>query len=402
MDLAIEGKDPNFIFFGGSFLHLCSLLSFVEEQKQKGIQMSGVICDINDSADVKQFNAGHIERLGSGLFKYISVSDKDIDLGQNMAGSLGNMLSLLKRTRFNASAEHLVLSQEKPLYFFYPAPSEPNEEIWNTVLSLSNKVEFLHYDEGVGSYLLNKEDWFELGLSRVEGFKNKAILRIMHSLARPIKIIQEKSLSRLVKYQRYGMFLENDDKFVVSQRNALLYKNAFEQLGKIQNNANCDYGQSVIIAGTHMFERNNAVDSEVGFYKQLIDLIQRYNIEVIIRPHPCETNIEKYKGLGVIIDSHSDIPLESLIATLSKKPLAIIGTTSSAQLIANALWNVNCISTVELFRQRLLDDGAINTELNFRLNELNQASIRFSNFIDSPKTFNELESTLENIFVNLN
>jgi hypothetical protein len=103
------------------------------------------------------------------------------------------------------------------------------------------------------------------------------------------------------------------------------------------------YSNSIVIATQPYVEDNMcSLNEYMTVICSVISYYKRNNKNIILRIHPRE-NDEKYLNLGCRIEKSKN-SLESIIASLSIKPEAIIAFNSTVLVTANLFWEIKSIS----------------------------------------------------------
>lgn len=394
--LASEGKNPNFIFVGGSYYQLASLAAFTQEKQREGINMCGVICDWVAPPHRRQIHDDSVFFIKRDAFIRLE-RDRDFSLAWSPLNELKEDLEQVFRSIFRAPFSSNKFTANTPLYLFYPAGYEPDTALWNTVLSLSDHICLVRYDEGLGTYV--GQDAKEQLTSEPQ--QKRTIYQILTNVYhRIVSANIKKFRDKYVQEQNYLLFSKTSTYCKLNQKRSILYRDAFYQFAASQNIESSSHENAVIIVGFDFAKMHNTVAHELAMYQKILDILEKYSVKVIFRPHPGQEHkyVDQYRQLNINTFDQSETALESTLALSTQKPLAIIGLGSTAQATANAFWSIPCLSIAKLLEFELAKDGEIPDVLKLAFKEHELVSTLFADYMSTPHTYDELSKQLEDIF----
>lgn len=119
------------------------------------------------------------------------------------------------------------------------------------------------------------------------------------------------------------------------------------------------------MVNTQCLAENKITDGhlDLNLYEKVVDIAREIGLSVVLKPHPRELNVEKYKRLRIKLIP-SDTAQEAILANLEEKPKCIVSIFSSALLNAWGLFDIPAISLAKImlkeeineeFRRQLMD-----------------------------------------------
>lgn len=115
-----------------------------------------------------------------------------------------------------------------------------------------------------------------------------------------------------------------------------------------------------IIINTQCLYDNKEIDGEqdINVWKKLYDALEGLNGDVIVKLHPRELSIERYKEFPWEIAPDCEFSQEEIIATSNIKPKCIVGITTSTLINISALFGIKTISLARLFLKEIIPDSS--------------------------------------------
>lgn len=385
-----EGKEPNFLFMGGSLLHVESFNAFVEKMKVQGRRMCGVACDVTPPPYKRQFDESYITSLDSEDFIFLS-GDKDFSYTQSAMANYQDLFRIWQGMK-GVSTVRETREGDKPLYCLFQASIDPPVAAWATALQLSKDLRLVHLEEGIGAYTHDYE------VQRSHAYEKSFVKRLKGAVWDKAYELFYKKRHEFIheRISEEGNLLfdkESSQTLALNEYNARLMAHAFENLAARRSVPKVDYSNTIVLTGTELFEYHDLFDLEVEFFAGIIEMAKRYGYEVMVRPHPRVRNYEKYRMLDARIDEHCDVPLECLLLHADSKPLATIGMMSSSQVFAQALCGVPCITITDFF---MSSNAAKEFPIGFLkvIDDFRDAESYFSDVVTIPKNEGELNEVL--------
>lgn len=396
--LSAKGKEPNFVFVGGSLFQLASLVAFINKKHEEGKEMCGVVCDWVAPPHRRQICDTHITCISQDSFIRLEAG-KDFDFSLNIGANLKETFMQACCLILDKPKPIRQFTEDDPLYFFYPSAYEPNNALWNTVLRLSNHIRLIRYDEGLGTYVIPE-------VAKGKGTSEKQKLTIRSLCGKAYGSLMggiDNSLCRMrrkrVQVQDCLLFEKASARCILNQKYAALYEDAFCQFAASRNLKGQDYAGAVIVLGFDFAKIGDTIPSELKMYRKIQNLLKQYGVSTLFRPHPAQSreHVARYSVLDMRVFDEADTPLESLLAASANKPVAIIGLGSTAQATANAFWGVPCISVSKLFQCELADQSHVMQALDSVFRQHEMVSELFSDYMMTPETYEELAAELDEL-----
>lgn len=200
-------------------------------------------------------------------------------------------------------------------------------------------------DEGVGTYTTDEKDRIEHfrcdGSSKLKILKNLFEERFLYG-------ITIKHLRKNDAYLNYCMFVENGEIMNNSDMPEYIAKEVQEYAESV------DFyypiiEQDYVLLNTQYFTREEIVDNEkvMNLWKQVIVYYKRKGLEVWIKPHPRETDLNNYYSMGAKVIEVANVAQEVLF-TKMRKPRYLIGLYSTTLVTAPVLNKVPSVCLVNL------------------------------------------------------
>lgn len=105
-----------------------------------------------------------------------------------------------------------------------------------------------------------------------------------------------------------------------------------------------------ILINTQPIEEYTYSEKDIQFeiLKECIPIFKESGYLVVLKPHPRERNIKKYKSLDVLLFENNAISQESLLCNM-KKPEYIVSCCSTTLVSTHLFWETKSISLIKLF-----------------------------------------------------
>lgn len=360
-----KDKDVNGIAMVVSSWHYLNALATMEFLLQSGRIKKGIILARSHQqagfiVDEKLWNADIDDRIERAVFHY-----RFLPGWKEVKGYLNERIA-----------------NEKDFYILQPVEPRVSfaAELWRSGL----KRNYVHIviDEGLGGYLRTAKGWMNERkvIDPLASVSRKDIFRKWQHQCY-INVMLKKRGQLL-----YNTFFMKKGKYLSVNLSCKKYlSNIFENASSLYDYADyCKYENKLVIC-TQPFHDLGQVDNnaDIEIIEQICKEAKRANIGVIIKPHPRETDMEKYSIIaGAEVDANNLIPLEIIVAGLKRKPKAIIGITTTTLVTAGILWGINTISIVDIIKKENFHDEVMEDIDNFpRL---------FSQYVKVPKKMDDL------------
>ncbi len=236
-------------------------------------------------------------------------------------------------------------------------------------------------DEGLGYYLRNTKGWLLEG-RKIKQSLPKFIERILKEWL--YKVYTEAALKHRKQLLYHTFFLKKGRTLIVNDSCVNCLRAVLEEAAACYSQDDYVIYENKLIICTQVFHDLEQIrnDADMVIIRQICDEARKHHIGVVIKPHPRETNINKYLSLGVEVDEKQSVPLEIILAGAKRKPLAIIGITTTSLVSASVLWGIDTFSILRLV-------GPKNFVYEVR-EDINHFSHCFSKFVALPNSVNDI------------
>lgn len=204
-------------------------------------------------------------------------------------------------------------------------------------------------DEGLGGR--SRFSWF---ISRIHDGINplKSFITFLQEIT-----LDKISYSQLVKKGcliDQTLFVKKHGNFFVQNKLAEKYRSILETRNLADDKQNFSIYENAIIINTQPFEETGQLQNNADIYslKKIIQSLQNCGEKVIIKPHPREKNLDRYKDLGCIIEKRKGIAQEEILSTLKTKPKAVIGFCSTTLVTAKIFWDIPTYSCIHMINSK--------------------------------------------------
>lgn len=230
------------------------------------------------------------------------------------------------------------------------------------------KVIYISIDDGGGSYVSRIKDLLQIRLyeNQKSSLFKKSIFFIKTIIDGQYNLFLKKRLINNKQFINFNIFkLCENGNFKRNECAANYYVYEFQKMHKYDEHTMKKFCDCFLI-NTQCLVENNMVDGliDLKLYSRVVNIIKDINGRVMLKPHPRELNVEKYKKLGCDIYINNTNSQEMILASLPRKPKCIISIFSSTLLNAYGLFNIPVISLAKLmlkenissiFRKQLVD-----------------------------------------------
>lgn len=202
-------------------------------------------------------------------------------------------------------------------------------------------------EEGMGNYIRTGDDWIQKDISKINGILKKKVYWCFASYKREYSQKMIEKLREKSRLMEFRFFHKEGDILVQNHNVCNAFAEAFRQQGE-GIGVEKDFYKNAVVINSQPFFEELGVDDDIVCYKQLIDICKKYDLKVILKPHPREKKIERYQGLDLIIDINKEVSQESSFAVADEKPLIVIGFFSTTLITSHILWNIEAVTVGKL------------------------------------------------------
>ena len=372
----IISQNINFLAFPVTPWAAHGVDAFICMMKQKDISLNGYICII------KHGQAGYL--VDDSHFSFENENIKIILLDGNIEETFYEKIK--RKTRL---WRFLGKRRTDGKYIYILNQGCPNYE-WHSFIKEykpKNQVKSIIIDEGIGMYMRTKKGWLLENLSNTKGIKNKIAAFLMVEIKQPImkKII--KTRNEIVDF---CLFNKTKNEFVKNTNAVSYYKQVIYKNGcLIATEQKKLYEHAVVVNTQPFYEYGQVKENEdVRWLNVICKICEEYKVPVVLKPHPREKNLERYKTISnCIIDYHKGITQETIISQIKDKPICIIGFSSTTLITERLFEEIAVISLIDCVNERNFDKVICNDFKGFKKT--------FSNYVCFPQNENDLIISLK-------
>lgn len=220
-----------------------------------------------------------------------------------------------------------------PLYIVCPGDIDTT---WlYKVACLHKTVEFILLDDGAGTLV---------GYP----YQRSKLKQLFFSMV-------DKKIKKQSRVHRFTILDIEEGKLIRHMEVAKYYRLAFENSVANKNAKIMDYSNKVVISTQCLMENQQIFKNEdLIIYDMLFNILSEFGLNVIIKPHPRESHLERYRKYNAEIDDVSGhvVTQEEIFAKSVETPKCVIGLYSSSLANANVIFNIPVISLAKLFLQQ--------------------------------------------------
>ena len=238
-------------------------------------------------------------------------------------------------------------------------------------------------DEGLASYMRTPFNW------AVEQFvTTHSAKKFIRSLLTEIpNRICDKSLKKKGRYIDFGIFTSDKSGKIIKSETAFPYYQSIIENEK-QSGKDFSKYENAVLFNMQLYHATGQLknDADIDLLKEICQRLKQNGFPVIIKPHPRDTDISRYNSLGVYVENDYSISQEAILASLVKKPKAVISFTSTSLLTSKLFFGVDSISLSNLIENENLSSSLKNEFYHFQKT--------FGSYVKSPSTKEALFKTL--------
>lgn len=206
-------------------------------------------------------------------------------------------------------------------------------------------------DEGVGVYTTFREETFWRSLQNAiflsKSFKNKflSVLKAVET-----HIFSREKLIESRYYLDCNLMKINENGICYPNGKMPYYFREVNECSARVNNCFLKIERDYILVNTQPIDAffSSGEDIQYEIIRNCIPIFYKAGFDVIIKPHPREINIEKYKKLGVLVVEDNGISQESLLCRM-RKPKFIVSCFSTTLISTHLCWDIIAISLARMF-----------------------------------------------------
>ncbi len=370
-----------------SQMHLNAFKAFYLNEKRMGNLLHGIIRIRGD--DDKYF-------IGKDELFFLSGCNLEYLEKVPKPSILNRFLRLVFNTIYSIECKLGKLQKELSseldddvLFIIAPGPFIPSLYEYRELKNQfpHRRIIFILLEEGIGLYIRDEERWRQRGRENLSGvrkwlWKTKLFLRnFLIAQKEAEKVFQKNN-----RLKRFYLFHHENGHLVVNQDVCDSFALAYRMNGH-PSIPNVYKGR--IVFNTQPFCEELQSDADLNCIKAVLKILRKCHIDMVIKPHPREKKLDRYRQLGVEIDnSNYGMSQETLLANCENMPIAIMGFFSTTLITGNLFFSVPAICLGKLINRE---------DLNGFNDDIENFMQTFSDILHIPENEDELETILHSI-----
>lgn len=365
IDVIRENKECNFIGCCGSLLQINGVNATIMYLKSKGVKLNGfVIIKASDTLRKEDYcNKYFVKDPG---ISYIdgSILFMDLNAWERLSYIL-NSLRFLINSRVN---KEIYIVED--LFFFH----------WAKVVNDSlgdRRIIYCEIDDGIGNYRVRNKDLIVRGTNGSTIIKRCSFI-VKHFIRKPLTSWILPTLKRTRCYIDCKSMVIGKSGLKKNDDVVEYWKDSFRK-----NISNYDYSiiekveDNILILGTN---DEGIEEDENNCISIVVSLAKEKKRKVIIKPHPRDKRLDRYRDLGCEILEDKYIAAEEIFSVLKKKPFCIAGYGSTVLVTGKVLFDVPAISFSSVIKGTDRYTRYVNESFEKR----------FGDTVTCPRTYNDL------------
>ena len=369
----VHDDNINYIAFAITKFHAIGVMSSILYLKSEGIHLNGTIY------------IGEHAITGCHLQKEDFLIDDSIS---NISVCFGESTFRLRRglmTKYNSYFSRIKKSNRR----IYIVCVNPLFGLVEELKKHGIECVLICIDDGTATYLnpyVTSLQYCETQRKNNELYqmiyKGGSLLKTYLITRRKKQFINNNRLIEFYLFHESDGMLKRNDKYAKFYLEALKIHNKVEDIEQLH---------SCILINTQCFKECNMTDGIVDFilYKKAINIIKKFNSNVVIKPHPRELGYDKYSEMNCVVLKKVNYTQEEMLASLDVNdlPKCIISVSSSTLLNASGIFGIPAISLAKIFQNEDISNG---------MRDHNNDYIKqYENMIQIPNNFEEFEQLIK-------
>lgn len=331
---SIDDESMSGINFVGTVVtpwHVIGIKSAISYLEDKGIQPNGIVFI------QKHASSGFlVDEDSFSDIQNLKIVKTEFDIPSK------NPILRLRRTihYWKLRKQYLNARNDEALYVLNPW--HINIEKTLDFFEYSKDVQNIVFDEGLATYM-ESDEYFG---SDVKGLK-----KTLHRRRIKKSRLVEKQLKDLGKLEYFTLFDSENGTLKINENVAQYYRKTIEHNYHQKNRTSgIDFtGKVLINTQTYVDDDQISNDEEIAILRQIVEECRNHNVDVVLKPHPREKNVDRFKTLGVELIKDIDLSQEELL--VESKPKAIIGFASTTLVTASVLFGIEAFSLNKLIKE---------------------------------------------------
>lgn len=370
-----DNKKCNFIGLSITPWHFIGIESSILFLEDRNIKTNGIIFKFSHVDTGKCNNELLLNRFNDDFKTIFDVFPKD-----SIKRKIENLMSVFI---------YLFQNNRKSEPFYVVCPAKP-AWMWIDIIKKvygKRRIVFIIVDEGIGSakFQTTKGLYF----AKIENKKEKEISIFKRTVYMVLSFMESTFSSMIIYFfKKRNQYINNNlvnikrNKFVYNYEPVKYYREVFESssIGK----CNDIYNEKTILINPGLKEEDD--DFINSIYRKCTEIVAYKDIKSVIKPHPRDNDIERFNAINCYIEKNRSISQESLVASMSKKPICVISISSTTLITLKMIFNVNGISLAKIVKKHEKDNRNISN-LNYFI-EVSKG------IVSIPEDIKELEKVL--------
>lgn len=343
--------------------HALGVISSVKKiaSVHKDVKVLIIIMKHNDTGyaiDERSF-----EYISNDVFDIYYLDDDNVSVAKKM---LKNIILPCKNI---ITANKINTQLENDFHIVYPY--KINLDFLGMVYSTrkNHNIKFVISDEGIGTYMKSEEEWdrevLNAGNNKLKYIMKKINLSYSNMFNKKcIEIIKRKGL-----LFDWNILVKNQDKKLVNNECILpFYKQMFSESKKVENSI---YNGAIVI-NTQCYYDSGWIDNDfdIDLLKIVCIIARKNKVPVVLKTHPREKNVQRYKELPCTLDVRNGISQEEIFASTEIKPLCVIGLTTTTLVTLKLFFDVEAISLAKIGLSKS-NNNSLNNHMHNFINTFN-------------------------------
>lgn len=347
VELVAKRPEVNFLAAAITPWHAIGIDATILQLQSQGIELKGYICIVSHPI------------TGTAITEQnFHMATQNIEIIYLTSGSENRSLRDKVQLKIQKYAYYLSNSyKQKNLgnrtILYWAVPLKPSFELIPRMAEAvgNRKLHIVITDEGLASYTMNTFAWWRFAF--LEGGIKSGIRGTWNILLRDVFFMHRLISRGQIQYSqlllRQGKEWKPNIEMITFFRKVLAMETYEEDYSY--------YGNAILINPNKLFESGVLKDqTETNVYQEICEAMAKREVPVIIKPHPREQDLAKYKDIPCILEKKGKVAQETILATLSKKPYCVIGFSSTTLVTAKLLFDIDAISANYLAPKESLRD----------------------------------------------
>lgn len=367
-----------------SMMHLNALHAYLTSLHSNGIRLHGKLFLIHGENDVliPDSMLTFLRKDDISIFPLHILPKKSLVRKCLLfAGEIINLFRLKSCININSNNDYYLI---KPAHLRVSASQFVQIQCENK----DKRIKVIYLEEGIGSYIRDTNRWNERMIKKTGTFIDKLHLAISNFKSWIEYDYVQKILDENMQIEYFTLFNKKGQSLSRNNQVCSLLKSIYLD-ERINKELTDNYYKGAILINSQPFMEEVNVSSDIDCYIKIVEICTKCGFRVVLKPHPREHNIDRYRCLNIEIDeSHSRLSQETLLANTEIKPCAIIGYFSTTLITAKLFWDIPAIC---------LGNLADCTHLSGFEKDIESFVNVFQMYLFTPKTFEELEEFISSL-----